>query len=82
MENMINVVKELMMEDAAPGDYLDEEGLLCCGNCHTRMQAMYDKPIAFGSTVFDRHPVMCKCRREQAEKFDALAKSMEINAHE
>lgn len=33
MENMINVVKELMMEDAAPRDYLDEEALLCCGNC-------------------------------------------------
>lgn len=33
MENMINVVKELMMEDVAHGDYLDEEGLLCCGNC-------------------------------------------------
>lgn len=39
MENMINVVNGLMMEDAALGDYLDEEGLLCCGNCHTRKQA-------------------------------------------
>ena len=45
MENMINVVNELMMEDAAPGDYLDEEGLLCCGNCHTRKQGMNEKPI-------------------------------------
>ena len=61
MENMINVVKELMIEDAAPGDYLDEEGLLCCGNCHTRKQAMNETPIILGDRIFDRHPLMCKC---------------------
>lgn len=41
------------------------------------MQAMYDKPIVFGSRVFDRHPVMCKCRREQAEKDEAERKLQE-----
>lgn len=29
MENMMNVLQDLMMEGATPGDYLDEEGLLC-----------------------------------------------------
>lgn len=81
MENMMNVLQDLMMEGATPGDYLDEEGLLCCGKCHTRMQAMYDKPIVFGSRVFDRHPVMCKCRREQAEKDEAERKLQEHLNH-
>ncbi|MCI5862315.1 MAG: excisionase [Lachnospiraceae bacterium] len=48
MENLINVVNGLMMEDAALWDYLDEEGILCCGNCHTRKQAMNEKPIILG----------------------------------
>lgn len=77
MENMINVVKELMMEDAVPGDYLDEEGLLCCGNCHTRKQAMNEKPIILGDRIFDRHPLMCKCRREEFEKEEAERKLRE-----
>ena len=58
MENMINVVKELMMEDTALGDCLDEEGLLCCGNCHTRKQAMNEKPIMLGDRIFVRHPLI------------------------
>ena len=77
MENMINVVKELMIEDAAPGDYLDEEGLLCCGTCHTRKQAMNETPIILGDRIFDRHPLMCKCRREELEKEETERKLRE-----
>lgn len=36
-------------EEANPpetGDYIDEEGFLCCGKCHTRRQVEIDKALA------------------------------------
>ena len=36
-------------EEANPpetGDYIDEEGFLCCGKCHTRRQVEIDMPDA------------------------------------
>lgn len=49
------------------GDYLDEEGLLVCGKCHTRRQAIIDFPPAPNGKMLV--PVICDCRKaaEQAE---------------
>jgi DNA replication protein DnaC len=77
MEEMINVVQNLMMEDAALEDYVDAEGLLCCGKCHTRKQMINEKPIIVGNRIFDRYPIMCQCRREQYKKDEAERKMRE-----
>lgn len=59
MEDMNNVLQNLMMEGANPGDYLDEEGLLCCGNCHTRKQpslpVWYHSGLIFQQMVSKRN---------------------------
>lgn len=58
-----------VLDNAPPmeGDYLDEEGLLICGQCHTRRQAIIDFPSSPGGKMLV--PVMCNCRKaaEQAE---------------
>lgn len=53
-------------------DYRDEEGYLCCGNCHTRREHLID---------FDGQscmvPVACKCRQEQYDREEAARKKEE-----
>ena len=52
----------------ADGDYLDDEGLLVCGKCHTRRQKIIQIP---GAVSTERHElkvmVQCRCRREADE---------------
>lgn len=49
-----------------PNDYLDDQGLLMCGNCHTRKQCVVE---VFGET---RTPLcLCKCAQEKAKAEDA-----------
>ena len=38
---------------------------------------MNEKPIMLGDRIFDRHPLMCKCRREEFEKEEAERKLRE-----
>ena len=38
---------------------------------------MNEKPIILGDRIFDRHPLMCKCRREEVEKEEAERKLRE-----
>ena len=45
------------------GDYVDDEGLLCCGKCHTRKQMRIE---ILGRKVEPMIP--CKCRKETLEK--------------
>lgn len=45
----------------ASGDYLNDEGLLCCGNCHTPMQKKLVIPIPGLNDRIVR--VMCDCEK-------------------
>ena len=53
------------------GDYIDEEGFLCCGQCHTRRQVEIDmpdldkKPFDPNAKVRRKVPVSCRCRAEK-----------------
>lgn len=46
------------------GDYLDSEGLLVCGKCHTRKQMHIKTPGGNEVTV----TVICKCEKEAQDK--------------
>lgn len=56
------------MED---GDYLDDEGFIVCGKCHTRRQVEIDmpdlsaKPFDPAKKIRTKVPVSCRCRAEK-----------------
>lgn len=55
----------------ADGDYIDEEGLLCCGKCHTRKQLVVHLPeglVAEGGPKTMTVGTMCECRRKEVER--------------
>ena len=54
------------------GDYVDEEGLLCCGKCHTRKQTRVN---VLGREIMPMVP--CKCRQEELDKEDEYMKRMQ-----
>lgn len=65
------------------GDYLDSEGFLMCGKCHTRRQTEIELPdlAAEGKKVKVKVPVMCKCRSDAAKaekELEEQRKQMEI----
>ena len=50
----------------ADGDYLDDEGLLCCGKCHTRKQLVVHLPESLSASGMPREMtvgVPCECRK-------------------
>lgn len=53
------------------GDYLDDEGFIICGKCHTRRQVEIDmpdlttKPFDPNRKVRTKVPVSCRCRAEK-----------------
>lgn len=63
-----------------PEDYMGEDGLMMCGQCHTprelRLADISDLPIETLDELFGagkKVPVFCQCRKEQAERKDAEA---------
>lgn len=72
-----------------PGDYLDDEGFICCGKCHTRRQVEIEMPD-FSRTPYDpdvkirrKVPVSCRCRAEEARKEEErVQKEKEMKAIE
>ena len=51
----------------ADGDYLDDEGLLCCGKCHTRKQLVVPLPEGLRRTETETTMtvgVPCECRKK------------------
>ena len=51
-----------------PGDYIGEDGLLYCGNCHTRKQRSIFWPLSGKEMIVS---VLCKCGEERREKEEA-----------
>lgn len=52
-----------------PEDYIDSDGLLCCGVCHERKQ--YRLSIGQKQIVV---PVICKCREDEIKRQEELEK--------
>jgi len=50
------------------GDYIDSEGFLCCGKCHTRKQQDITLPAFWGqSKRVVRVGIACECRKKEIE---------------
>ena len=70
----------------ADGDYLDDEGLLCCGKCHTRKQLVVHLPESLSASGMPREMtvgVPCECRKkaiEREERLEQERKEMEAVA--
>ena len=70
----------------ADGDYLDDEGLLCCGKCHTRKQLVVHLPEGLRRSETETTMtvgVPCECRKkaiEQEERLEQERKEMEAVA--
>lgn len=59
----------------ADGDYLDDEGLLCCGKCHTRKQLVVPLPEGLRRTETETTMtvgVPCECRKKAIEREEQL----------
>lgn len=56
-------------------DYIGPNGLLYCGNCHTPKESYNEKWLKL--TGRPAHSIMCRCRTEESEKEQALAKQRE-----
>ena len=56
------------------GDYIDSEGLLCCGKCHTRKQTII--VLANGKQLKPR--CVCKCEQEHMHEEEEKRKAKEL----
>ena len=56
------------------GDYIDSEGLLCCGKCHTRKQTIIVS--ANGKQLKPR--CVCKCEQERMHEEEEKRKAKEL----
>ena len=77
--NEIGIVEGIAKasETAIPvneGDYLDSEGLLCCGKCHTRKQTII--VLANGKQLKPR--CVCKCEQERMQEEEEKRKANEL----
>lgn len=68
MNEVMNKLVAASLQNRNEDDYLDEEGFLVCGKCHTRKQQDITLP-AFGgqSERVVRVGIACKCRKKEIE---------------
>lgn len=68
MTNIVNSMVNTANESnaIADGDYIDSDGLLCCGKCNTRKQKRLE---LLGKEVTVMIP--CKCREEELDRQEA-----------
>ena len=66
VENIDTSVGSILLTD--PGDYIGEDGLLYCGNCHTRKQRSILWPLSGREMTVS---VLCKCGEERQEREEA-----------
>lgn len=70
----------------ADGDYVDEDGFLCCGKCRTRKQTIVHLPESLSKTGMPESMkvgIPCECRKreiERQEKEEQERKEMEAVA--
>lgn len=61
VETVTNLIDRSNWQD---GDYINENGYLCCGKCHTEKQHEITLPAAYGGGK-RRVGIMCKCASER-----------------
>lgn len=63
--------KMITQIEKTEGDYMGEDGLTDCGECHTSKEAYFDQELAqkFGMKT---HPKECDFRRKAREQVEAL----------
>lgn len=64
-------VVQKSLQNREQGDYIDDDGFLCCGKCHERKQMDVDLPAALsaaGAAKTIRVGCMCQCEREKRER--------------
>lgn len=68
MNEVLNKLVAASLQNRNEDDYLDEEGFLVCGKCHTRKQQDITLP-AFGgqSERVIRVGIACECRKKEIE---------------
>ena len=49
-------------------DYLGEDGLYYCGNCHTKKQCVVKLPVSFNPIVYKDATVSCQCECQAAKE--------------
>lgn len=72
-QDTINKATQAMKDLAKACDYLNDEGLLMCGYCHTPRQMVLDVPL-IGQRIV---PVLCRCDQERREAEEARRKAEE-----
>ena len=74
MESIIQMAQASRAgETGHDADYLGEDGLLVCGNCHTPRQMVLDVPLIGQRTV----PILCRCEQERREQEEAARRAQE-----
>lgn len=54
-------------------DYIGDDGMLCCGDCHKPRQMVIDVPLIGQRTV----PIMCDCDKARVEREEAEKRAKE-----
>ncbi len=63
MDSISAIITSIAERDnSSPGDYVDSEGFLVCGNCHTRKQVEVQWP---GGTEPRKMPTLCECEAKK-----------------
>ena len=61
-------VKNMMQQGERNGeDYIGEDGLLYCGQCHEPKEAYFDQEKV-GVLGIKKHPRECECRRQKRKR--------------
>ena len=77
MEAVFNTIVERAEErNKADEDYIDSDGLLVCGTCHTRKQTEIQNPFSPGTR---KMPCMCSCGKQEFEQEEADRKAQELH---
>ena len=55
-------------------DYIGEDGLLYCGQCHEPKEAYFDQE-KIGVLGIKKHPRECECRRQREKRRNSIRNS-------
>lgn len=66
------MISDLQLE---PGDYLDDDGLIVCGKCHTRKECITKLPGEIGA---QKMRCICDCEAKARDEFYAKMKQEEL----
>lgn len=68
MDPIGKIIENIAAPRSNEGDYIDDEGFLCCGKCHERKQMDVTVPETFKPGGLWRVQCQCACERERVER--------------